>query len=57
MASLGSKVLEEKTNIDDMLVEKEEGVCSTDNISISNNTALIKGVDMGIVNDEYDPGF
>ena len=57
MAKLGNKTYTKKGDIDDMLVDNETGVCSTQNISINNNTALIKGVDMGEVDDEYDPGF
>jgi len=48
---------EQEVDIDDMLIEKESGTCSIDNITISGNTTLINGVDTGKVDDEYDPGF
>ena len=57
MAKLGTKNLEEEVDIDNMLIEKESGTCSIDNIIISGNTTLINGVDTGKVDDEYDPGF
>ena len=54
----GSKELETEKDIDDMLaVEDTTGPCSTQNITISNNTDLIHATDMGDVDDEYDPGF
>jgi len=54
----GSKELETEKDIDDMLaVEDTIGPCSTQNITISNNTDLIHATDMGDVDDEYDPGF
>lgn len=57
MAKLGTKDLEDEVDIDDMLLDKEKGVCSVDNITIGGNTTLISGVDTGKVDDEYDPGF
>ena len=57
MAKLGTKDLEDEVDIDDMLIDKEKGTCSVDNITISGNTTLINGVDTGKVDDEYDPGF
>jgi DNA-directed RNA polymerase II subunit RPB1 len=57
MAKLGSKDLEDDVDIDDMLIDKEKGTCSVDNITIGGNTTLINGVDTGKVDDEYDPGF
>ena len=57
MAKLGSKVLENEVDIDNMLMEQETGTCSAENITINNSTNLIKAVDMGVVDDEYDPGF
>jgi len=54
----GSKELETEKDIDDMLtMEDGDGVCSTQNITISNNTDLIQSTDMGDVDDNYDPGF
>jgi len=54
----GSKDLEVEKDIDDMLtVEDGDGVCSTQNITISNNTDLIQSTDMGNVDDDYNPGF
>ena len=54
----GSKELETEKDIDDMLtMEDGDGVCSTQNITISNNTDLIQSTDMGNVDDDYDPGF
>ena len=49
--------LDDEVDIDDMLIDKEKGVCSVDNITIGGNTTLINGVDTGKVDDEYDPGF
>ncbi len=57
MAKLGTKDLEDEVDIDDMLIDKEKGTCSVDNITIGGNTTLINGVDTGKVDDEYDPGF
>jgi DNA-directed RNA polymerase II subunit RPB1 len=57
MAKLGSKVLENEVDIDNMLMEQETGTCSAENITINNSTSLIKAVNMGEVDDEYDPGF
>ena len=57
MAKLGTKDLDDEVDIDDMLIDKEKGVCSVDNITIGGNTTLINGVDTGKVDDEYDPGF
>lgn len=57
MAKLGTKDLEDEVDIDDMLIDKEKGTCSVDNITIGGNTALINSVDTGKVDDEYDPGF
>lgn len=57
MAKLGSKVLDDEMDIDTMLIDKESGTCSIDNITINGNTNLIKGIDTGDVDDEYDPGF
>ena len=54
----GSKELETEKDIDDMLtMEDGDGVCSTQSITISNNTDLIQSTDMGDVDDNYDPGF
>jgi DNA-directed RNA polymerase II subunit RPB1 len=58
MAKLGSKKMETKIDIDDMLnIENKSGPCSVENITISNNTSLIAGKDMGNINDDYNPGF
>ena len=58
MAHLGSKQMESQLDIDDLLtVENKTGPCAVENITISNNTSLIKGVDMGNIDDEYNPGF
>jgi DNA-directed RNA polymerase II subunit RPB1 len=57
MAKLGSKVLDDEVDIDTMLIDKESGTCSIDNITINGNTNLIKALDTGDVDDEYDPGF
>jgi len=52
------KWLEVEKDIDDMLtMEDGDGVCSTQNITISNNTDLIQSTDMGNVDDDYNPGF
>ena len=57
MASLGEKVIDEEEDIDNMLIEDETGVCSIENITISGNTNLIKSVNTGDVDDDYEPGF
>jgi DNA-directed RNA polymerase II subunit RPB1 len=58
MAKLGSKKMETQLDIDDMLnVENKSGPCSVENITISNNTSLIAGKDMGNIDDDYNPGF
>ena len=57
MSNLGSKKLDEDIDVDNMLIDEETSTCSIDNIAISGNTTLIKGVDMGNVDDKYDPGF
>ena len=57
MAALGEKVIEEEENIDNMLIEDETGVCSIENITISGNTNLIKSVNTGDIDDDYEPGF
>ena len=57
MSKLGSKNLEDEVDVDDLLLEKETGTCSIDNIAIGGNTTLINGVDTGNVDDNYDPGF
>ena len=46
-----------QNTVNDMLIDKEKGTCSVDNITIGGNTTLISGVDTGKVDDEYDPGF
>ena len=58
MSKLGDKQLEEKKDIAAMLgIDSIEGVCSIQNITTNTDSTLIKGKDMGTVNDDYNPGF
>ena len=58
MNVLGQKNLEKKQQIEDLFqIENSADPCSKQNISISNTTEFIQGVDMGNVDDTYDPGF
>ena len=57
IASLGSKTMEEKMNVDKMFdIEDETDVCATTNIKMNNDANLI---DSKIVDedDDYNPGF
>ena len=58
MAVFGQKNLERKKQIEDLFqIENSADPCSKQNITISNTTEFIKPVDMGHVDDTYDPGF
>ena len=58
MSKLGQKRLEKKKNIEELLgVEQTTGICSIQNITIAGDSSLIKEEKMGIIDDDYDPGF
>ena len=58
MKQLSEVDIEEKVEIDPMLrVEDPNNPCSTHKLSIKNTTENIKTTDLGIIDDEYDPGF
>ena len=58
MTKLGSKELEQKINIDDMLqIEDPNDICSKQNIVINSNTNYINSTDMGDIDDDYDLDF
>jgi len=58
MGKFGSKTLESKKDISELLgMDTTTGACSIQNITISEDSSLIKSTDMGNVDDEYDPGF
>ena len=58
MNKLGSAVLEEKINIDDMLqIEDPNDICSKQNIIISGNTEYINSYNTGDIDDDYELDF
>jgi DNA-directed RNA polymerase II subunit RPB1 len=58
MNKLGSAVLEEKINIDDMLqIEDPNDICSKQNIIISGNTEYINSNNTGDIDDDYELDF
>jgi len=58
MKKLTEQQLEEKIDIDPLLkIDNPADPCAIQNLSINNTTENIKETDMGIVDDEYDPGF
>jgi len=58
MGKFGSKKLESKKDISELLgMDTTTGTCSIQNITINDDSSLIKSTDMGNVDDEYDPGF
>jgi len=58
MSKLGNKEMQEKKDIATMLgINTTQGVCSIQNITMPQDSSLIKSTDMGTVNEEYDPGF
>ena len=58
MKILGDKVIKETIDIDQMLKpESNTDPCSKQNIAISETTAHIQTIDLGDLDDEYDPGF
>jgi len=58
MSKLGNKEMQEKKDIASMLgINATQGVCSIQNITMPQDSSLIKSTDMGTVDEEYDPGF
>ena len=58
MNKLGSAVLEEQINIDDMLqIEDPNDICSKQNIIIPGNTDYINSNNTGDIDDDYDLDF
>ena len=58
MKKLAETEIEQKVEIDPLLtVENPNDPCSTQKLSILNTTENIKAADLGVVDDEYDPGF
>jgi len=58
MGKSGNKTLESKKDISELLgMDTTTGACSIQNITINEDSSLIKSTDMGNVDEEYDPGF
>ena len=58
IAELSEVETTKEIDMDPLLkVENPNDPCSTQSLSINNTTENIKETDMGIVDDEYDPGF
>ena len=58
MNKLGSAMLEQKINIDDMLnIENPNDVCSKQNIVINSSTDYINSANTGDVDDDYELDF
>ena len=58
MSQFGAKTLKKTKDIGTLLgIQTTTGPCSVQSITISDNASLIKGTDMGKVDDDYNPGF